>query len=64
MISTSWTSYYKHNDVTRMKKNRKYEKVAHSPGAAVEGAREATSCIPGSRVFKETTTHLSRLSLL
>ena len=64
MIPTSWTSYYKYNDVTRMKKNKKYDKIAHSPGAAVEGFREVTSSFPGSRIFKEITTHLSRLSLL
>ena len=50
----------------------KYDKIAHSPGAAApagispftslscvsspssEGVREVTSCIPGSRIFKET----------
>ena len=47
-----------------MKKKKKYDKIAHSPGAAVEGVREATSSFPGSKIFKETTTHLSTLSLL
>ena len=64
MISTSWKSYYKYKDVTRMKKKKKYDKIAHSPGAAVEGVREATSSFPGSKIFKETTTHLSTLSHL
>ena len=64
MISTPWTSCYKYDEEILQKNHSPDEAVPArilpvtilsfvSPPSE-EGVREATSCIPGSKIFKET----------
>ena len=73
MISTPWTSCYKYDEeIFEIKHSPDaavpvgilpFTSFSFVCSPSEEGVKEATSCIPGSRIFKKTLTHLiSRLS--